>query len=326
VSSGAPSLTRRERRADRRLAERERGAWAPRWFWPSFSAPATLYLLIFFVFPFYVVLAVTFGGIDPLLRQPVPAWNPTTWLQTGQGMFSFTMSNILHTDGLYSKAFVNTFVFVGVSTFLCLLIGYPFAYFLARRAGRFKSLFLVLFFAPFWISYMLRMLAWISLLQDDGYVNKVLERLGIISQPYSWLAGKPSTLIFGLVYGYVPFMILPLFATLDRIHPSLLEAGRDLGASPAKTFWRVTLPQSGQAILAGFVICALPMFGDYFTQQLIADTPKTRMIGNAIVQAIDEPLFRQRGAALVLVLLVLLIPAILYYLWSTNRAAREIRA
>ena len=225
MSSGTPSLTRRERRADRRLAERERGAWAPRWFWPSFAAPATLYLLIFFVFPFYVVLAVTFGGIDPLLRQPVPAWNPTTWLQTGQGIFSFTMSNILHTDGLYSKAFVNTFVFVGISTFLCLLIGYPFAYFLARRAGRFKSLFLVLFFAPFWISYMLRMLAWISLLQDDGYVNKVLERLGLISQPYSWLSGKPSTLIFGLVYGYVPFMILPLFAHA-RPDPPVPPRGR----------------------------------------------------------------------------------------------------
>ena len=326
MSSGATSLTRRERRADRRLAARERGAWAPSWLWPSFAAPATIYLLVFFVFPFYVVLAVTFGGIDPLLRQPVPAWNPATWFQQGQGILSFTMSNMLHTDGLYSAAFINTFVFVGIATFACLLIGYPFAYFLARRAGRFKGLFLALFFAPFWISYMLRMLAWISLLQDDGYVNKVLVNLGILSQPYPWLSGKPGTLIFGLIYGYVPFMVLPLFATLDRIHPSLLEAGRDLGASPAKTFWRVTLPQSRQAILAGFVICALPMFGDYFTQQLLASTPKTRMIGNAIVDSLAEPLFRQRGAALVLVLLVMLIPAILYYLWSTNRAAREVGA
>ena len=174
---------------------------------------------------------------------------------------------------------------------------------------------------------MLRMLAWISLLQDDGYVNKALERLGLISQPYLVARrASPSTLILGLVYGYVPFMILPLFATLDRIHPSLLEAGRDLGASPAKTFWRVTLPQSRQAILAGFVICGLPMFGDYFTQQLLAHTPKTRMIGNAIVEALDQPIFVQRGAALVLVLLVMLIPAILYYLWSTNRAASEIGA
>ena len=326
MSSGAASLTRRERRAERRLAARERGAWAPRWFWPSFAGPATLYLIVFFVLPFYVVLAVTFGGIDPLLREPVLAWNPLTWGAQGQAILTFTFSNMLHSDGLYMAAFIHTFIFVAIATFLCLLIGYPFAYFLARRSGRYRALFLVLFFAPFWVSYMLRMLAWISLLQDDGYVNKTLERLGIIDQPYPWLAGKPVTLILGLAYGYVPFMILPLFATLDRIHPSQLEAGRDLGASPGRTFWRVTLPQSRQAILAGFVICSLPMFGDYYTQQLLADTPKTRMIGNAIVDSIDIPIFRQRGAALVLVLLVLLIPAILYYLWSTNRAARDVGA
>lgn len=326
MSSTVTTPTRRTRRADRRLAARERGAWAPRWLWPSFAGPATLYLLVFFVFPFYVVIAVTFGGIDPLLREPVPAWNPATWFAQGQGIVSFTISNIAHSDGLYADAFTHTFVFVGIATILSLAIGYPVAYFIARRAGRYRGLFLVLFFAPFWISYMLRMLAWISLLQDEGYVNKALEKMGILSQPYPWLSGKPVTLILGLVYGYVPFMILPLFATLDRIHPSQLEAGRDLGASPARTFFRVTLPQSEQAILAGLVICALPMFGDYFTQQLLASTPKTRMIGNAIVDSLDQPIFVQRGAALVLVLLIMLIPAILYYLYSTNRAAREIGA
>ncbi len=323
MSSGTTSLTRRERRAQERFAARERGAWAPRWFWPGFSAPATIYLLVFFAFPFYVVMAVTFGSVDPILRQPVPAWNPATW---SPAILTFTMSNIVHSDGLYYAAFINTFFFVGIATFLCLLIGYPFAYFLARRAGRFRALFLVAFFAPFWISYMLRMLAWISLLQDEGYVNKALEKLGVIAHPYPWLSGKPVTLILGLVYGYVPFMILPLFATLDRIPASQLEAGRDLGASPARTFRRVTLPQSRQAILAGFVICGLPMFGDYFTQQLLASTPKTRMIGNAIKDSLDVPIFVQRGAALILVLLVILVPAIMYYLWSTNRAASEITA
>jgi ABC-type spermidine/putrescine transport system permease subunit I len=296
----------------------ERGPWFPRWYWPSFSVPATIFLLVFFLFPFYVVLAITFGGVDPILRQPVPAWNPLTWTPD---VLQFTISNITHSDGLYQAAFVHTFVFVGVATFLCLLIGYPFAYFLARKAGRWRGLFLALFFAPFWISYMLRMLAWISLLQDDGYVNRILEKLGLIHQPYPWLSGKPLTLIIGLVYGYVPFMILPLYATLDRIHPSLLEAGRDLGASPARTFWRVTLPLSTQGILAGLVICALPMFGDYFTQQLLANTANTRMIGNAIVDALSQPIFIARGAALILVLLILLIIPILYYLRSTNRAA-----
>jgi ABC-type spermidine/putrescine transport system permease subunit I len=298
-------------------------AWSRRWFWPSFAAPATLYLLAFFVFPFYVVLAVTFGTTDPILRQPVPYWNPMDW---DPSVLQFTVSNLTHTDGLYYAAFIHTVVYVGIATLLCLVIGYPVAYFLARHSGRYKGLFLVAFFAPFWISYMLRMLAWVSLLQDDGYVNKVLQRVGVLDAPYPWLAGKPLTLILGLVYGYVPFMILPLFGTLDRIHPSMLEAGRDLGAAPGATFRRVTLPMSEQAILAGIVICALPMFGDYFTQQLLANATGTRMIGNAVVDSLTVPIFIARGAALILVMLVLLIAPILYYLRSTNRAASQVAA
>jgi len=295
--------------------------WSRRWFWPSFAAPATLYLLVFFVFPFYVVLAVTFGTTDQILRQPVPYWNPMDW---DPSVLQFTVSNLTHTDGLYYAAFIHTVIYVGVATLLCLVIGYPVAYFLARHSGRYKGLFLVAFFAPFWISYMLRMLAWVSLLQDDGYVNKVLQRIGVLDAPYPWLAGKPVTLILGLVYGYVPFMILPLFGTLDRIHPSMLEAGRDLGAAPGATFRRVTLPLSEQAILAGIVICALPMFGDYFTQQLLANATGTRMIGNAVVDSLTVSIFIARGAALILVMLVLLIAPILYYLRSTNRAASRV--
>ncbi len=291
-------------------------------YWPALAAPSTVFLLLFFAFPFYVVIAVTFGSIDPILRQPVPAWNPTTW---NPAILSFTLSNILHSDGLYEAAFVHTFVFVGAATVLCLVIGYPMAYFLARRAGRYKTVFLALFLAPFWISYMLRLLAWRSLLADDGYVNRILMGVHLIGSPYPFLQGKPLTLILGLVYGYVPYMILPLYATLDRIPASLIEAGRDLGLSPARTFWRVTLPQSYQAILAGLVICILPMFGDYFTQQLLADRASTRMVGNAIVDALTQPIFVQRGAALILVMLVLLIPPILYYLRSTRRATEVAR-
>ncbi len=285
--------------------------------------PATVFLLVFFVFPFFVVLAVAFGGVSDILREPVPAWNPLAW---NPAVVTFTISNISHADGLYHSAFLRTFLYVGSATLLCLVIGYPFAYFLARHAGRWRGLFIGLFFAPFWISYMLRMLAWISLLEDDGLINSILLRMGVLNTPYPWLAGKPVTLIIGLVYGYVPFMVLPLFATLDRIHPSILEAGHDLGASPAQTFWRVTFPESKQGILAGLVICALPMFGDYFTQQLLAAGSGTRMIGNAIVDSLAIPIFVPQGAALILVLLALLIVPIVYYLWSTQRAAGQVRA
>lgn len=322
VSSATATTARRSRRS-RKAAETESGAWSPRGFWQGLSLPATVFLILFFALPFYVVVAVTFGSVDPILRQPVPAWNPATW---NPAILTFTLSNIVHSDGLYYAPFIHTVVFVGIATVLCLLIAYPFAYFVARRAGRYKGLFLALFFAPFWISYMLRMLAWISLLQVDGYVNQALIRLGVLQQPFAWLSGKPLTVILGLVYGYVPFMVLPLYATLDRIHDSQLEAGRDLGGSPRGTFFRVTLPQSRQAILAGFVLCILPMFGDYFTQQLLAGTANTRMIGNAVVDSLKQPIFVSRGAALILFLLILLIPPILYYLRSTNRATQEIGA
>jgi ABC-type spermidine/putrescine transport system permease subunit I len=291
----------------------------PRWFWPSFAAPGMLYLLLLFVLPFYVILSVAFGKLDPIFQSPVLVWNPLRW---DTSILSFTVSNITHTDGIYHAAFIRTFLYVAISMVLCLLIGYPFAYFLARHAGRAKGLFLALFFAPFWFSYMLRMLAWIGLLQDQGYVNRILQDVGLIGVPYPFLAGKSWVLILGLVYGYVPYMVLPLYAGLDRIPNSQLEGARDLGASPARTFFRVTLPQTRQAILAGLIIAGLPMFGDYFTQQLLANTVGTKMIGNFIVDSLDVPIFVPRGASLILVLIALLVVPIMYYLRSTARAAR----
>jgi spermidine/putrescine transport system permease protein len=202
------------------------------------------------------------------------------------------------------------------------VIGYPVAYFIARHAGRFRTLFLVAFIAPFWISYMMRMLAWINLLQPNGYVNRILGGIGLANTdaPIQWLNGKPLTVILGLTYGYVPYMILPLFGVLDRIPSSTLEAARDLGAGQVTTFLRVTLPLSRQGILAGIVIVSLPMFGDYFTQTLLAGTRNTAMIGNLIVSSIQSSLV-QAGASLVLILLILLILPMLYYLRATSKAA-----
>jgi spermidine/putrescine transport system permease protein len=311
------SSTRQARRPA--VAGAARGGFS-RWLWPSFAAPATAYLLVFFLFPFYVVLGVTFGTIDPILQTPIPQWNPAQW---DTGVLSFTLSNISHSDGIYFGAFFRTLAYVGLATLLCLLVGYPFAYFVARHAGRFKGVFLALFFAPFWVSYMLRLTAWIGLLQDDGWINRALHGIGLTGGPIGFLDGHVGTLLAGLVYGYVPYMILPLLAALDRVPHEHVEAARDLGASPARTFVRVTLPASRQAILAGVIICGLPMFGDYFTQQLVANVNGTRMLGNFIVDQLRIPIFLARGAALILVLLALLVVPIAYYLWSTARVSRE---
>ena len=295
------------------------GTWFPRVFWPSFAAPATAWVLLFFVLPFYVILSVAFGGLDQIFLTATPVYNPLHW---DTGPFREVVSQLFTSQSIAHQTFVRTLVYVGIATTISLLIGYPVAYFIARHSGRAKAAFLVAFIAPFWISYMMRMFAWVNLLQPTGYVNRILKWLGIIQEPVLWLNGKPSTVVLGLVYGYVPYMILPLYAMLDRIDRSTIEAARDLGASQAKTFFRVTLPLSRQAILAGCVIVALPMFGDYFTQTLLASTRQTSMFGNLIVSSMDSSLVNQ-GASLVIILIAVLIVPMLYYLKSTN-AAREL--
>jgi len=303
----------------RRRRERE-GAWHPRWFWPSFAWPGALWLALFFLVPFYVVFCVAFGTFDPIFRQPVPIWNPVQWYT---GTFSQVFHELFGHNAFLGPPFVRTFVYVGIASFLCLLIGYPIAYYVARYGGRRKGLLLVLLIAPFWISYIMRMFAWVNLLQSDGLVNKGLETIGVIGHPVNWLGGKPITVVLGLVYGYVPYMILPLYAGLDRIDSSLLEASRDLGASRTRTFFRVTLPLSRAAILAGLVIAALPMFGDFFTNDLLSGATNTSMIGNIIDDAVGTPGQGAIGAVLVLFLMVILLLPMLYYVRSTARATRE---
>jgi spermidine/putrescine transport system permease protein len=178
--------------------------------------------------------------------------------------------------------------------------------------------------APFWVNYLMRMLAWVNLLANDGLVNRTLSALGLA--PQGWLEGRPSTVILGLTYGYLPFFILPLYASLDRIDRQVLEAARDLGASARQTFFRVTMPLSRQGVLAGLVIVMLPMFGDYYTPNLLSGSPRTRMIGNQIDQFINQTTSQGRqGAALTLVLMAGVALLMLYYLRNVARVTAEAR-
>jgi spermidine/putrescine transport system permease protein len=168
---------------------------------------------------------------------------------------------------------------------------------------------------------MMRMLAWVDLLQSNGYANRVLGLVHIA--PLNWLGGNPVTVIFGLVYGYIPYLILVLYAGLDRIDPALIEAGRDLGLGRARTFLHVTLPLSRQPILTGLLITVLPMLGDYYTNQMLSGAAGTSMLGNVIDGQLQTPGLQGQGAVLsVLLLLVLLIPMV-YYVLATNRSSRE---
>jgi ABC-type spermidine/putrescine transport system permease subunit I len=278
--------------------------------WPVLAVPGLVWLLLLFVTPLYVVLAIVFGGIDPIFRTPVPVWNPVAW-NTAQ--FTDVFSHVVGADGYFGPALLRTAVYVLTASTLCLLIAYPVAFYAARLAGRHRGLLLALLIAPFWISYMMRMLAWVNLLQDDGLVNDTLKTLGLGGVAVDWLDGRGFVVVFGLVYGYVPYMILPLFAGLDRLPAHALEAARDLGAGRLDTFRRVTLPLSLPAMAASVLLTCLPMLGDYFTVDLLSGSPRTAMVGNLINNSVLTPgQTGQAGAFVLLVLVVSLVPMLLY--------------
>jgi spermidine/putrescine transport system permease protein len=290
-------------------------------FWTGLAIPGVAWLALFFVLPFYVILAVALGSVDPILQTPQPAWNPIDW---DWGAFQFVFEGLFTGERIFGRVFVRTLVYVAIAVTLSLLIAYPVAYYVARYGGRWTGLLLIGIVAPFFISYLMRMLAWINLLQDDGWVNDVLVWVGIFDAPRNWLDGRASSVILGMVYGYVPFMILPLYAFLDRIDQRLLEAARDLGASRFQTFRMVTLPLSVPAILTGCVIIALPMFGDYYTPDLLSGAPQTSLIGNQINLYIRGGQQVPVGAALVVVLMLFLTVLMGYYVYATARAQRRL--
>jgi spermidine/putrescine transport system permease protein len=272
--------------------------------------------LVLFVLPFYTIVSIAFGTVD-VFRNPLPVWQPWYW---SSQYLTGVLGKIFGSNAFLRPTYLRTLWYVVAASAICLVIAYAVAYYVARYAGKRKTMFLILLISPFWISYLMRMLAWVNLLESDGYVNRVLQLLHLIPHPYPWLEGRSITVILGLVYGYIPYMILPFYGFLDRIEINLLEAGRDLGASPASTFWRVTLPLSKPAIYAGLVIISLPMFGDYYTNNLLSGSPSTNMIGNLIDDSVNSFGQGPEGAVLVLLLMLILIAPMAYYLRSTSRA------
>src|SRR5690349_13967808 len=272
----------------------------------------------------YAVLCVALGNQNTL-SEPVPFWNPLDW---NVGYLWETLHNIV-TGGQYWTVLVRTFVYVVVAIVLSLLVGYPVAYYTARHAGRWRGLVLLLLVLPFWINYLMRMLAWINLLSPGGWgttflhdtgIEWVFRHVGLLSEHGGWLDGQPSSVVLALVYGYIPYLVLPLYAALDRIDQRHIEAARDLGASPFSAFLRVTLPLSVPGVLAGVVLIALPMFGDYYTNDLVSASPRTSMVGNQIDQLTRQGSQKTVGAVLTILLALVLLVLMLYYLRQTRRA------
>ena len=283
--------------------------------WAALAAPGAFWLLFFFAVPFYAVACVAFGSIDPIFRDAIPQWNPLNW---SFGEFNAVFSSV--TSGPLRGVFIRTIVFVISAMIISFAIGFPVAYYLARHAGKRRMLLLLLIIAPFWVNYLMRMLAWVNLLSPSGLFSRFV---GIFGVQYNWLDGSPITVILGLVYGYIPFLILPLYSTLERLDWRLVEAARDLGATSRQAFRVVTVPMAKAGVAAAAILIALPMFGDYYTNDLLSRSPKTEMLGNQIDYYINNSSQPQRGAVLVIMLSTLLLVALSWYLRSTSRVGKE---
>ena len=283
--------------------------------WAALAAPGAFWLLFFFAVPFYAVACVAFGTVDPIFRDAIPQWNPLNW---SFSEFNAVFSSV--TNGPLRGVFARTIVYVVSAMIISFAIGFPVAYYLARHAGKRRMLLLLLIIAPFWVNYLMRMLAWVNLLSPSGLFSRFV---GIFGVQYNWLDGSPITVILGLVYGYIPFLILPLYATLERLDWRLVEAARDLGATSRQAFRVVTVPMAKAGVAAAAILIALPMFGDYYTNDLLSRSPKTEMLGNQIDYYINSSSQPQRGAVLVIMLSTLLLVALSWYLRSTSRVGKE---
>jgi spermidine/putrescine transport system permease protein len=262
--------------------------------------PGGLWLLAFFAFPLTLVLAISFGTTDEL-GGAIYGWHPDNYSRAF--------------DPLFVPVLLRSVGYAFATVVLCLLLGYPVAYYIARFGGRAKNVLIALV-VPFFVNYLVRTYAWVAILSDEGLVN------GLFSEPIRFL-NTPYAVIGGLVYGYLAFMILPVYAALDRMDPALIEAGKDLYGSELQTFVHVTWPTTFQGVLAGCVLVFLPAVGDFVSAQLLGG-PGTFMVGNLIQNqffgAEDWPF----GAALTTVLMLFLLGFMVFYLRSAARAAEDV--
>ena len=276
--------------------------------WRLTLAPGALWLLLLFVAPFGVVIAVSLGTTD-ILGRPVPGWYPENYQQVF--------------DPIFVPVILRSVAFAIATTVLCLLIGYPVAYMIARYGGRFRNLLIVLIILPWFADYLVRIYAWFVILGDEGVVNGLLRAAGMSGDPPLTFVNTPFAVIGGLVYDFLPFMILPIYAALERMDPSLIEAGKDLYGTPLQTFMHVTWPATIQGVIAGAILVGLPAVGDFATAQILGG-PNTYMIGNLIQDQFGGG-YWPFGAALTVVLMAALSVLMIVYLRSASSPVEAIR-
>jgi spermidine/putrescine transport system permease protein len=267
-------------------------------------SPAALWLLIFFLIPLAMVLLVSFGERG----------------DAGQVVYSWTIKNYVRFFSkvgehyLYVRIFVRSLGIALLNTLLCLMVGYPLAYFIARQPTKRRNTLLLLVMIPFWTNFLVRTYAWMVILRDTGVINNLLLGLGVIAQPLPLLYNQ-GAVILGLFYGYLPFMILPLYASIEKLDFSLVEAAQDLGANALRTFLRVVLPLTMPGVVAGSIIVFIPSIGAYVTPDLMGGA-KVTMVGNLLQQQFLKVRDWPFGSAVGFILMLTVLAATLVYFRS----------
>ncbi|MEQ9812411.1 MAG: ABC transporter permease subunit [Azospirillaceae bacterium] len=279
-----------------------------------------LWLLLFFLVPFLIVLKISLSeyAISQPPYTPLLEWVDGIYLEI---RLNFGNYLYLVEDDLYAISYLNSVKIAAISTLLTLILGYPMAYAIARSDAKIRTALLMLVILPFWTSFLIRVYAWIGILKDNGVINNVLIWLGVIDQPIQMLQTDFAVYV-GITYSYLPFMILPLYATLQKLDISLLEAAADLGCPPWRTFLTVTLPLSLPGVVAGSLLVFIPAVGEFVIPALLGG-PDTLMIGRVLWQEFfnnrDWPV---ASAVAIAILLLLVVPMVIFQ-WSQARSTER---
>jgi putrescine transport system permease protein len=282
-----------------------------------------LWLLLFFLIPFVIVLKISFAdtrlGIPPYT--PLVEWSGDKYLQLKINLDNYLF---LLRDSLYLDAFLSSLKVASISTVLCLLLGYPMAYAIARTDTRWRNSLLLMIILPFWTSFLLRVYAWMGLLRDQGVINNILIALHIVDEPIVMLQ-TDFAMYVGIVYSYLPFMILPLYSNLEKHDGSLLEAAVDLGCRPFKAFLKVTLPLSIPGVIAGSMLVFIPAVGEFVIPRMLGGTDSL-MIGRVLW---DEFFLNRNwpvaSAVAVALLLFLVVPIMIFQHYQAQETGASVR-
>lgn len=285
-----------------------------------------LWMLLFFLIPFFIVFKISLSETEISIPPYTPVFDLTEgWdaIRAKLGELDFEKYAFIFSDELYMSAYWSSLKIAAISTFLTLLIAYPLAYGMARAPKEWQPTLMMFVILPFWTSFLIRVYAWIGILKNEGLLNAFLMHIGLISEPLTIL-NTTTAVYIGIVYSYLPFMVLPLYASLEKIDGRLLEAAQDLGSPPWKAFWQVTFPLSIPGIIAGCFLVFIPAVGEFVIPDLLGGS-ETLMIGKTLWSEFfnnrDWPV---AAAVAVLLLLVLIVPIVAFQ-WAQQRSREAAR-